>query len=1051
MNPAQTWFRLIVRFRVAVLLLCAASIVAGGVGAAKLTKDTSADAFIDPQNAALQYRKRVESQFGVTDPIVIAIFAKGVQGIYEPAVLELVRSLSESVSGLPLVDPARTKSIATEKWIRGTVDGMEVEPLLPGTAVDTASATRLRAAIADSALYRGALVSADGRATLIVAELLHEKTASDAYAAVVDLVGRQRLPSGVEIHVAGEGAITGHLSHYIDADARRMIPIALLVIVGVLFAAFRTVRGALVPMLVVLGTILCTLGIMGASGVSYFAITSGMVVALIGIAVADSIHIFNDYYQRLRREPQRPNGEIVVATMTAMLRPVSLTTLTTMAGFLTLWPTNSMPPIRWFGVFGATGVALAWLYTVTLLPAILAVLPRQIAPSIDPSRHIAADRSGWLMQLGHAVIRHPVATLVLAASVCGVGFAGLSRLQVDYSRIDNFSASSPLHRADRAINANFQGGYHLDVVVTGETDESLYEPTVLKRIELLQRRMSRVQGVGGSISIVDYVRQMNRAVNAGASEYDRLPESRAAVAQLFLLYTLSADPTDFETEIDSSRREALVRFRLNTPRWSDHARIVEELERQVAELFPVAGARAAITGRVMVDHVWMQGIRDSHFASVAVSILAVLAMCVVLFRSAAIGLACLVPVALAVLGVYAVMGFGQIWLGVATSMFASVAIGLGIDFAIHTLDRARQLRGESADIRVLHAYQSTGRPLLFNALAVVLGFGVVMLSEVPPVQYFGALVAAGVAAAFLASLTALPAAMVLYMRRRQRTVSLASARSAVAAGQIRCGLAIAALFVAAPLAGPPAMATDAAASELMRRVHTRPEGRTRAQTVRVELTDRRGVTRIEETRLQRLVQRDGVRRTRVEYLAPVNVRGTAFLTVDHVDASRDDDSWLYLPALRKVRRLPAADRGDSFFGTDLSYEEIKNDGRPDPADWEFTARGFERVDGVECVVVEGRPASVRVAAELGFSRGRWCVETGTLISRRTEFWDANGNALKVVSTLELSQIEGIWVAARIIAVNLKTGHRTVLGLRDIVIDAPMDTALFTQQRLTRGP
>jgi hypothetical protein len=237
----------------------------------------------------------------------------------------------------------------------------------------------------------------------------------------------------------------------------------------------------------------------------------------------------------------------------------------------------------------------------------------------------------------------------------------------------------------------------------------------------------------------------------------------------------------------------------------------------------------------------------------------------------------------------------------------------------------------------------------------------------------------------------------------------------------------------------------------MRRVHARPEGRTRAQTVRVELTDRRGVTRVEETRLQRLREQDGTRRTLVFYLDPVNIRGTSFLTFDYPVMSRDDDQWLYLPALRKVRRVPAADRGDSFFGTDLSYEEIKNDGRPDPADWNFTDKGAHTVADVSCSLIEGLPSSPQVASALGFSRARWCIESETLISRRTEYWDLNGNSLKVVTTPEIRKVAGVWIAVRVIAENLKSGHRTVLSLRDIAVDAPLDSTLFSQQRLARGP
>src|SRR6185503_7874346 len=145
--------------------------------------------------------------------------------------------------------------------------------------------------------------------------------------------------------------------------------------------------------------------------------------------------------------------------------------------------------------------------------------------------------------------------------------------------------------------------------------------------------------------------------------------------------------------------------------------------------------------------------------SVLASTLSVLLMCIVIFRSIRDGLLCLAPLFVSVVLVYAVMGLANIWLGVATSMFAAVAIGLGIDLAIHMVARARKAEhmGLDTDARILYVYQSTGRAVLFNATAVGLGFGILMLSAAPPIRMFGVLVATAIVGAFVAALTVLPA------------------------------------------------------------------------------------------------------------------------------------------------------------------------------------------------------------------------------------------------------------------------------------------------------
>jgi hydrophobe/amphiphile efflux-3 (HAE3) family protein len=1059
----RRWFEFVVRRPRSVVALSLATLLLLAAPARTLYKDTSADAFIDPANPARVYRERVAATFGVTDPIVIAVVRDAPGGIYDRATLALVRELSERVSRLANVDPEKTLSLATESYIAGGGDGLEVANFLDDTPLTTERITWLRAAIADSPLYQGTLVARDGSATLVVAELLDEKAAPDTYRAIDGLVGRLAAPAGVTLHVAGEGAITGYLSEYIDADARQMIPVALLVITLVLYGTFRTWRATWMALVVVVGTVSGMLGLMAAAGVSYFAITSGLVAALIGIAVADTIHIVADWYERQVRDPTEPHAQRTVGTMVTMARPITVTSITTIAGFLTLWFTNTMPPIRWFGVFGAVGTALAWVYTVTLLPALLAWRPAAASPVIMRRAARLRERRagteeaasvGWVMALGRCVLRAPVATLVLAGLVAFAGTLGLTRLTVDYSRVDNFNARSALHVADEQLNARFAGGYHLDVVVETELDGGLYEPRVLRRIEALQRYALELPHVGGSLSIVDLVKQMNRAVAGDPSAY-RLPETAEAAAQLFLLYSVSGDPTDFEEEIDGARRQALVRFYIDSPRWTDHAQIVQALGQYLAHEFAGDGVRGTLTGRVMVDHVWMQGIADSHFASVGVSLVAVLLLCALMFRSFTTALLCLVPVAVGVLSVYAMMGFGGIWLGVATSMFASVAIGLGVDFAIHSLERARVARatrapGDDPAAWLLEIYRATGRPLLCNALAIALGFGAVALSQVPPVRYFGLLVAVGIVGSFLAALTVPPAVLALLARRGRARAPAAREALPVAPLYGLVPYAVAALLAAAALAPASTRAHGALdADSIMAAVAARPDGERISQTIRVELTDRHGVTRTERTRVFRR-RVDGQRYTAVFYVEPFNVRGTAFLIHDHAEAGRADDQWLYLPALRKVRRIPPAQRGDWFLGTDLTYEEVKNDNKVVLADWRFRRLDDAIVDGASVAVVEGRPANEALARELGVGRAIWYIDPSVQMARRVDYWDLNGNPQKVVRNTEIRRIDGLWIATRIEVRNQKTGHGTRLIIDDVTVNPVIDDDLFTQQRLARG-
>ena len=605
----------------------------------------------------------------------------------------------------------------------------------------------------------------DGSATLIVVELLDQTRADKVYNDLLELI-EQAPVANETIHVAGEGAVSGYLGSYIDTDAQRLNPIAGGIITLMLFVAYRTVRGMVLPNLVVLATVVAALGVMAATGVSFFVITNALPVILIGIAVADSIHIMGQYYEELAERPQASQREIVTRAMTQMWRPVTLTTLTTMAGFIGIYIASVMPPMSYFGLFASFGVGVALLYSLLVVPAGLALVkpkPSRAfrARSEDSASDVELDGYAKAMAaFGRWVTRHTGVVLVLAATIAIVGIIGATQLQVQEARINNFKQSEPLYIADQEINRLFDGTNYLDIVIETPQAEDLFQPAHLQRIEALQRYLETLPHVKGTTSVVDYLKQMNRALHEDRKDAYRLPESAELTAQYFLLYSASGDPADFEEEIDYDYRLANVRAFLDTGLYTIEREVVLAAQDYIQNQFNAPGISANLSGRVNVDYHWLRRLSESHFRSVGVALFLVWLMASLSFRSAFAGLLAVVPVSVSILLLYAVMGFAGIWLGIGTSMFAAIAIGLGVDFAIHTIERLVSLikeQGKTVDQALTLLFPSTGRALFFNFAALALGFGALTTSQVPVLIRFGLLVAVGVSVSFLASMTLLPA------------------------------------------------------------------------------------------------------------------------------------------------------------------------------------------------------------------------------------------------------------------------------------------------------
>ncbi len=237
--------------------------------------------------------------------------------------------------------------------------------------------------------------------------------------------------------------------------------------------------------------------------------------------------------------------------------------------------------------------------------------------------------------------------------------------------------------------------------------------------------------------------------------------------------------------------------------------------------------------------------------------------------------------------------------------------------------------------------------------------------------------------------------------------------------------------------------------EIARRINARDEGVAVSRLLTMQMTDRRGKTRTRKTRGFRKYYGDE-KRTVIFYLEPSNIKGTAFLTWDYPDADKDDDQWLYLPAMRKVRRISASDRGDYFLGTDLSYEDIKLETRVSMEDYRRRTVGEDEVDDHHCYLLEAIPVDRETAKELGYGKVEQCVDSEIWMVRRTRFWDTKGNPLKTVYFRDIRKVQGIWTQHRIEVAHHKTGHRTLFLFSEVDYRHGVDDGLFTRNALRRG-
>lgn len=1018
-------------------------VIAAGAGLTQLVKDTSVDAFVPDDHPSLLANERVEELFGLTDSLAIAVFTEQPDGVFSQPVLALIDELTDAVAATDNVRSDRVVSLTTESSISGSDGAINVDAYFSVLQPVPAELSRLRWQRMPP--HIDSLVSPDGSAAVIMAEVVDASVSADTYLSLLELADAHQ-HAGIEIAIAGPAAVSGYLSKYIDADARVLQPVVFVVVLLFVYLAFLRSSALLGPLLVLLGAAGGSLGLMAWLGVSYYAITNALPVILVAISVADAIHVLSAYFANRSAKPEASTRDAVVDAMVEMARPITLTTVTTIAGFFGIAAVSIMPPIVWFAVFAMLGVALAWAFSLLVLPAALVLLAPQ------PSRLFAkregeavSQQPGLAQRLGRVsslcAERAGVVASVFALLIAGAAYLALD-LKIDRSQVDNFAPGEPIREADERIGEAFAGTAFLDVIIESEEPDGLLSASAIEQIAALQTFLERQPHVSKTVSIVDYLALLHSAVNGTAVGATRaLPHSDGAVAQYLMVYEASGDPSDFDEEITPDYRSALVRVVLNSSWFSDSRIVVEELQRYLDREFAGGDLRATIAGDVNVAYHWMTRLTQSHFVGVALSLLLILAMAVVVFRSLAFGVVAVLPVSVTVLCLYAVMATLGINLEPATSMFAAISVGVGVDFAIHLLAGLQAATGSTLAQRLQAAAPAIARACFFNAAALGVGFSVLMLSDLPTLQRFGGLVCVAAVASFVCALVLVPAALALIERFGRRSRSLLGSSAAV-------GLLLVAAApdpVAADLAELPAE-RFADGGALAAAIAERPEARATRRFVSMQLTDKRGRERQRKALVLRQNE-DDQRTTRITYLEPKAVRELTFLSADARDSDATDKRWLYIPAAGKVRRVPPSDRGDYFLGTDFTFEDIQSDFRFDATDYAFEL-GEGAEDGLLRLVAV--PHTDRIARELGYGRVEADIDPLTLFPKRVVFHGVDGEPLKHIEIDELVQIDGIWTPLRIEARHLRSQHATVFEYADVSHLEELPARLLRASELDRG-
>lgn len=691
-------------------------------------------------NVAVDTFYKATELFGGMNFVVIMIED---QDILDAPSLKKIDEITKELEKVEVVK--EVTSLTNIQVIKGDYFGIEVKKLIDSVPQTNEEIQNLKEEISKEEQYIGSIISEDFTSTMILINFATGlEEAERAVEEIRDIVSYHGGPE--KVYFAGNPFLVNDASNAMKRDLSKLFPIVVAIVVIILWLSFRTVSGVLLPLSTVLISVIWAIGALSLLGKALSIISVVLPVLLVSVGSAYAIHIVTRYYEEL--EAGCKSEEAIGNTITKVGIGVLMAGVTTMVGFGSLL-FSDLIIIKEFAFGAAFGVGIALLTSILFIPAIYLHLPRPEYLKMMEGEKSTDHLFKIIFQL---VINYRPLTIILVLFLVIGSIYVIPKLRTETGYLNYFRQGSETRVAAELVDQRFGGSSTLDVVIYSD----IKDPELLTKMESFQEEAEKIAGLNSPISMITIFREENKALNGGDDLKKTIPTNTKQIAQYLLLLSMSGqDVTKQYLSFDESTTR--IQFRMeNMPsvRMEEVIRQVETLiDRHFGEAYEIE-----LTGVPVMMAEVSKIIINSQIKSIVATILLTLIVTSILLKSIQRGLFCSITIALTVLLNFGIMGWFDIPLDIATAMIASIAVGIGVDYSIHIYTRylEEKEKKESDFISLNTAIYTVGRANLYNALAVIAGFGVILFSAFPPLVNFGGLTAIIMVLSFVGAMLILP-------------------------------------------------------------------------------------------------------------------------------------------------------------------------------------------------------------------------------------------------------------------------------------------------------
>ena len=749
----------VLRRRWPVVVLATLAMLVMTAGARFITVSSDYRILFSEDNPQLAALEALEDTYSISHTALIAI-APREGSVFTRETLGAIEELTEAAWRTPY--SSRVDSLTNYSHSEAFGDDLVVAPFVEGArSKSDDDLARIEAIALNASQIAGRLVAHDGRVAGMAINFVLPDNPDRAVMEITDYLNdlldqaRANHPD-IDYYVTGTVVINRAFADVTQEELKTLVPIVFLLIIGLAVILLRSVLGTVAIVAILLFVVNSTMGSAGWSGMLLSPTNSGVPIIVMVIAIADSIHIVTSVLLGMRRGLDR--NAAIVESIRINTYPVFLTSVTTAIGFLSLNASDS-PPFHVLGNLVAFGIFCAFVYTMTLLPALLSILPLR-APRVQ------SEGTAFFDRFADFVIARRTSLLWFLSLVVVVLITGIPRIELGDNLTKFFDERYRVRRDSDYISKNLTGFDKLEYSLKAGREGGITDPDYLRAVDAFAEWFRGQPEVTHVQAFPDIMKRLNKNMHGDDPAFYRLPEARDLAAQYLLLYEFSLPfGRDLNNRIDVSKSATRMTVTVKDATSRDLRELNKRAQAWLRAKAPDF-AQEASGQSIMVAHMTHRNL-ESMLSSTIIAMLLISCLLIWVFKSLRLGLISLAPNFIPGLMTFGLWGHLVGRIGVVSSVVLAVTFGIIVDDTIHFLSKYLKARreGRAAPEAVRSAFHTVGHALWTTTAILSAGFLVFTTSGFELSWVLGLLVTITVLFALATDFLLLPILLIAVDRR----------------------------------------------------------------------------------------------------------------------------------------------------------------------------------------------------------------------------------------------------------------------------------------------